>query len=86
MRSAVPAAWLHKGYFDLSKQDPDKNLTHAIRRHLCGRLGLRNDELVLAHYPRESKWKHTLWWRESKSAYREAQFFAAISHRRMRSP
>ena len=77
MNTSISAAWLLKGYFDLSTQDRNVRTTQEIRRHLCE--ALRLSEMEMASYPVGVGWRHVFWWRETKADFAEAQFVAAIS-------
>ena len=79
MEGAISAWWLLKGFFDLSEQDPRRNTSQRVRAELSQALGLPAKALVPAHYPVGANRKFVFWWRDTKTEYAEAQFFAAIS-------
>jgi hypothetical protein len=71
----VQASWLHKGYFVLR----DDGLMRDVRDILEKSLRLRKSSLSVRMYPEDRAWKHTVWWREARDAFVEAQFFAQIA-------
>lgn len=71
----VQRAWLVRGYFDLSADDPRHTTTQHIRDVLAASLGR---QLHIAMYPVGANRKHTFWWREGTEDYAEAQFFWRI--------
>ena len=73
--ATVQASWLHKGYFVLR----DDGLMRDVRDILEKSLRLRKGSLSVRMYPEDRAWKHTVWWREAREAFVEAQFFAQIA-------
>ena len=72
---SIQSAWLVRGYFDLSADDPRHTTTQAIRDALSTALGR---QFRIAMYPVGANRKHTFWWREGTVDYAEAQFFWRI--------
>jgi hypothetical protein len=73
--ATVDGDWLTKGYFVLH----DDGLMRDVRDILERSLRMPKGTLHVRMYPEEQKWKHTVWWREGRDAYKEAQFFAQIA-------
>ena len=73
--ATVQASWLHKGYFVLR----DDGLMRDVRDILETSLRLRKGSLSVRMYPEDQAWKHTVWWREAREAFVEAQFFAQVA-------
>ena len=74
----IQAAWLNKGYIDVSEEDPRHTTTQDIRAALCRGLGLTPRALTIKGWPVGPAWRNTVWWRESEDGYREAQYFLQI--------
>ncbi len=70
--ATVSADWLVKGYFVLRND----GLMRDVRDILERSLRMPKGSLAVRMYPEEQKWKHTVWWRQRRPAYREAQLFA----------
>lgn len=73
--ATVSADWLTKGYFVLG----DDGLMRDVRDILERSLRMPKGSLGVRMYPEEQKWKHTVWWRQGRPAYKEAQLFAQIA-------
>jgi hypothetical protein len=73
--ATVQASWLHKGYFVLR----DDGLMRDVRDILEKSLRLRKGSLSVRMYPEDQAWKHTVWWREAREPFVEAQFVAQIA-------
>jgi hypothetical protein len=73
--ATVSGDWLAKGYFVLR----DDGLMREVRDILERSLRIPKGSLHVRMYPEEQKWKHTVWWREGRAAYKEAQLFAQIA-------
>ena len=73
--ATVDASWLTKGYFVLR----DDGLMREARDVLEKSLRMPTGSLHVRMFPEEQKWKHTVWWRQGRAPYKEAQFFAQIA-------
>ena len=69
------ASWLRQGFFVLG----DDGFMPSVRRLLEQHLSQPQGTLRIRNYPVASHWKHTYWWREGKTEFAEAQFFAQIA-------
>ena len=73
--ATVSADWLKQGYFVLR----DDGLMRDVRDILERSLRMGKGSLSVRMYPEEPKWKHTVWWRQGRAAYKEAQLFVQIA-------
>jgi hypothetical protein len=71
----VSADWLTKGYFVLRND----GLMCDVRDILEKSLRMARGSLDVRMYPEERKWKHTVWWRQGRPAYKEVQLFTQVS-------
>ena len=71
------ALWLRQGHYDFRNQKP--SYMQAVRSELSRALGLADHPLRIASWPVGPRWRYTYWWREGKSNYAEAQFFASMA-------
>jgi hypothetical protein len=73
--ATVSADWLKQGYFVLR----DDGLMRDVRDILERSLKMGKGSLSVRMYPEEPKWKHTVWWRQGRAPYKEAQLFVQIA-------
>src|SRR6185503_4788218 len=73
--ATVSPDWLTRGYFVLGNE----GLMRDVRDILERSLRMPKGSLRVRMYPEEQKFKHTVWWREGRAAYMEAQLFAEIA-------
>jgi len=70
--------WLTRGnFYDLTAKAPP--IMRAIQEELCRQLRMPTSQLRIAHFPPRETYKHCYWWREGKTGFVEAQFFAEVS-------
>lgn len=68
------SSWLHQGFFVLGASP---TFTEAVRGELCRSLNVARGHFSIGGFPaHQGVHRHTVWWREGKDNYSEAQFFA----------
>lgn len=75
----VQPAWLWRGYFDFSGQDPRQTTTIQVRERLATKLGIAPSAIKIRQFPVGPVHRHTFWWGTGALDYAEAQFFARIA-------